>query len=175
MKSKILLIGLPLFIVQLVLVYFITANILISRDHSQNNESNQKETKTEEVKSEEKEQKSDESKAEESNKNSNSKTVGQHLYTLDDIICNPAETNGKILVLTSIGFDMNSAESKKVMEEKTVILKDVVLNTISRKTVSELSNVSKRDSLKLEIIKNVEQKLPNVKINDLYFSKFIIQ
>lgn len=175
MKSKILLIGLPLFIVQLVIVYFITANILISRDNLQNNEINQKETKTKEVKSEEKEQKSDEAKTEESNKNTNNKTVGQHLFTLDDIICNPAETNGKILVLTSIGFDMNSAESKKVMEEKTVILKDVVLNTISRKTVSELSNVSKRDSLKLEIIKNVEQKLPNVKINDLYFSKFIIQ
>jgi flagellar FliL protein len=178
MKSKILIIGLPLFIVQLVVVYFITANILLSQNHN----SEKKAEQTEELKTENNssgEHKNDEKKNEEpekkDEKKSSGKSVGDFLFTLDDVICNPAESNGKVLVLTSIGFDMNNAESKKVMEEKTVILKDVVISSIARKTVSELNNVAKRDSLKTQIIQNIESKIPNVKINDLYFSKFIIQ
>lgn len=177
MKSKILIIGLPLYIVQLVLVYFITANILLS----QNNHSENKSERREEVKSEalNSDNNNEEKKSEQSEKKeqvkSSGKSVGEFLFTLDDVICNPAESNGKVLVLTSIGFDMNNAESKKIMEEKTVILKDVVISSIARKTVSELNNVAKRDSLKAQIVQNIESKIPNVKINDLYFSKFIIQ
>lgn len=178
MKSKILIIGLPLFIVQLVVVYFITANILLSQNQSSEKKSEQKEELKKEEKSSD-EHKTDEKKNDEAEKNdgnkSSGKSVGEFLFTLDDVICNPAESNGKILVLTSIGFDMNSAESKKVMEEKTVILKDVVISSIARKTVSELNNVAKRDSLKMQIVQNIESKIPNIKINDLYFSKFIIQ
>lgn len=178
MKSKILIIGLPLFIVQLVIVYFITANILLS----QNQDSGKKSEQTENINSEQtnsnenkKEDKSSEESEKKNEKKSSEKSVGDFLFTLEDVICNPAESNGKILVLTSLGFDMNSAESKKIMEEKSVILKDIVISSIARKTVSELNNVAKRDSLKIQIVQNIESKIPNVKINDLYFSKFIIQ
>ncbi len=40
-------------------------------------------------------------------------------FNLDDIIVNPAETNGKTLVLASLGFDLSTAEAKKTMEEKS--------------------------------------------------------
>lgn len=176
MKSKILIIGLPLFIVQLVIVYFITANILLSQNDSSDKSSNSKEeVKSEEVNTEKKNENTNEDSGKKDEKKSSGKSVGEFLFTLDDVICNPAESNGKILVLTSLGFDMNNAESKKIMEEKTVILKDIVISSIAGKTVSELNNVAKRDSLKLQIVKNIESKIPNVKINDLYFSKFIIQ
>lgn len=176
MKSKILIIGLPLYIVQLVLVYFITANILLSQNnHSENKSERREEVKSEALNSDNNEEKKSEQSEKKEQVKSSGKSVGEFLFTLDDVICNPAESNGKVLVLTSIGFDMNNAESKKIMEEKTVILKDVVISSIARKTVSELNNVAKRDSLKAQIVQNIESKIPNVKINDLYFSKFIIQ
>lgn len=178
MKFKVLIIGLPLFIVQLVVVYFITANILLSQNQTSENIKDLKEDiksekgSTDEINKEEKKNEESEKKDE---KKSSGKTVGEYLFTLDDLICNPAESNGKVLVLASLGFDMNNAESKKILEEKTVILKDIVISNIARKTVNELNNVSKRDSLKVQIVQNIESKIPNVKINDLYFSKFIIQ
>ncbi len=178
MKSKILIIGLPLFILQLVVVYFITANILLSQNHSEQDNSNSKENvKMEKSSNDEQNSEENNKKDTEKNdeKNSSAKSVGEFLFTLEDVICNPAESNGKILVLTSLGFDMNSAESKKIMEEKSIILKDIVISSIARKTVNELSNVAQRDSLKLQIVQNIESKIPKVKINDLYFSKFIIQ
>jgi flagellar FliL protein len=179
MKSKILIIGLPLFIVQLVVVYFITANVLISQgtsnsDNSPKKEETQEESKDTSADNIDEKKSSDNSEKKDENKSSD-KSAGEFLFTIEDIICNPAETNGKILVLTSLGFELNDAESKKKMEEKTIILKDIIINNISRKTVSELTNVAKRDSLKIQIIQNIESKIPNVKIKELYFSKFIIQ
>ncbi len=177
MKSKILFIGLPLFLVQLVVVYFITANILLSQNHSSEKDAVQKEeVKSDDSSAENKdEEKNDKILEKKDDKKSSEKSVGNFLFTLEDVICNPAESNGKVLVLTSIGFDMNDEKSKKIMEEKNVILKDIIISNIARKTVSELNNVSKRDSLKIQIIQNIESKIPSVKINDLYFSKFIIQ
>lgn len=163
MKPKLLIIGLPIFIVQLVVVYFITANLLIPKDHNF--------SKPEEVKQE---QTSEEKSGEDENSESTS-SVGENIFNIDDIIVNPAQTNGKTLVLASLGFDLKTPEAKKTFEEKVIIVKDAVITLLSSKTVSQLSNASFRDSLKTEMISELSKKLPGVGINNVYFSKFIIQ
>lgn len=170
MKPKLLIIGLPLFIVQLVAVYFITANILIPKDYNFGNNENFNQQQTAEVQKENKTEENTNSSEKESNTN-----LGENIFNLDDIIVNPAETNGKILALASLGFDLKTAEAKKTMEEKVIIVKDAVISLLSSKTVPQLSNVAYRDTLKSEMIKDLSQKLPGVRINNIYFSKFIIQ
>ncbi|WP_290662476.1 MULTISPECIES: flagellar basal body-associated FliL family protein [Ignavibacterium] len=169
MKPKLLIIGLPLFIVQLVAVYFITANILIPRDHNSGNTDSVKNEQTAEQNAENK--KSDDKSSEKEE----AATIGENIFNLDDIIVNPAETNGKTLVLASLGFDLSSPEAKKTMEEKVIIVKDAVITLLSSKTVPQLSNTAYRDSLKAEMISDLSKKMPGVKINNIYFSKFIIQ
>ncbi len=169
MKPKLLIIGLPLFIVQLVAVYFITANILIPKDHSSaKSEISEQQNKVEESS----DKKEEDTKSSEKEEISN---VGENIFNLDDIIVNPAETNGKTLVLTSLGFDLKTPEAKKTMEEKVIIVKDAVITLLSSKTVPQLSNTAYRDSLKSEMISDLSKKIPGVKINNIYFSKFIIQ
>ncbi|WP_041294168.1 flagellar basal body-associated FliL family protein [Ignavibacterium album] len=170
MKPKLLIVGLPLFIVQLVVVYFITANILIPKDH---NSGNKEEVKQEQSSDEKKENKSNDD--EKSSEQEGNTSLGENIFNLDDIIVNPAETNGKTLVLASLGFDLNTAEAKKTMEEKVIIVKDAVITLLSSKTVPQLSNTAYRDSLKSEMISDLSKKMPGVKINNIYFSKFIIQ
>lgn len=170
MKPKLLIVGLPLFIVQLVAVYFITANILISKDH---NSETSEEVKHEQSYEEQKENKNEENGK--SSKNESNTSLGENIFNLDDIIVNPAETNGKTLVLASLGFDLSTAEAKKTMEEKVIIVKDAVITLLSSKTVPQLTNAAYRDSLKAEMISDLSKKMPGVKINNIYFSKFIIQ
>lgn len=170
MKPKLLIVGLPLFIVQLVAVYFITANILISKDH---NSETSEEVKQEQSYEEQKENKNEENGK--SSKNESNTSLGENIFNLDDIIVNPAETNGKTLVLASLGFDLSTAEAKKTMEEKVIIVKDAVITLLSSKTVPQLTNAAYRDSLKAEMISDLSKKMPGVKINNIYFSKFIIQ
>ena len=79
LNMKILMFGLPAFIVQLIIVYFITANILVKRFQSQkitkDNVTEVKQVETDE----------DEPQVE----------LGKFIYSILDIIVNPANTDGK--------------------------------------------------------------------------------
>ena len=91
------------------------------------------------------------------------------------MIVNPANTNGKMLLLASLGLAVESEESKKSLEEKQVIVKDAVISVLSSKNVGQLSSSTYRDTLKTEILKNLSTQLPGSKVSNIYFSKFIIQ
>lgn len=159
-NPKILMIGLPIFIVQLVAVYFITANILMPGSNSGNTKAESKsETKTEEA----------------SGKHPDKNAANGAIFSVDDMIVNPAQTNGNILLLASLGLSVENEEAKKVLEEKQVIVKDAIIRVLSSKSVNQLSSAAFRDTLKTEILKNITVEMPNTKVNNIYFSKFIIQ
>lgn len=170
-NPKVLMIGLPIFIVQLVAVYFITANVLLS-GHSKSSES--EEPKTEEV-TEENSKESAEGEGEKKEGKEGENAGSALIFALDDMIVNPANTNGKMLLLASLGLAVESEESKKSLEEKQVIVKDAVISVLSSKNVGQLSSSTYRDTLKTEILKNLSAQLPGSKVNNIYFSKFIIQ
>ncbi len=158
-NPKVLIIGLPVFIVQLVVVYFITANFLVNSAHNEKgNDKNP--SKTEHT---------------EEQKTSEEKTVPQVIMNIDDMIVNPAGTNGKMLLLASLGIAVDGEESKKVLEDKQVVVKDAIISVLSAKTIDQLSQTVYRDSLKTDIISRLASHVPNAKIANVYFSKFIIQ
>ena len=159
--TKILMIGLPVFIVQLVVVYFITANILLDKFEEQ--------YKHEAVLGDLAVLDSAKSNPEHTNVE-----YGKFLYTIDDIIVNPANTTGEQLLLSSIAFDLGSEENVKEMEGKNILVKDLILSILSSKTVDKLSTNSYKDSLRVEISKQVSDFLPDLKVNRIYFSKYIL-
>jgi flagellar FliL protein len=170
-NPKVLMIGLPIFIVQLVAVYFITANILLPGQTKSSSESEK--TKTEETTEHSEESTEGHGETEEGKEGEHG--TGGLIYSLDDMIVNPANTNGKMLLLASLGLAVESEESKKVLEEKQVIVKDAVISVLSSKSVGQLSSSTYRDTLKTEILKNLATQMPGSKVNNIYFSKFIIQ
>lgn len=162
-NMKIILFGLPLFILQLVIVYFVTANILlpkikqgttgieIPRDTLAENKTAQ---------------------AADTAYQQNS--LGKYIYSVEDVIVNPAGTNGQKLLLSSLAFDLPREEYQKEMQSKEVLVKDKIISILSSKTVDQLSNPVYKDSLRTEISNGVGTLLPDVKINKVYFSKYII-
>ena len=158
-NPKVFLIGLPLFIVQLVIVYFVTANILMNKSEKPHEETTAAADSSGEVAS------VDSTKA----------VGGEHIYSIDDIIINPAGTDGQRLMLLSVGFDVESEEQSKLLESKTVVLKDMIISTVSSKSLAKLSQFGYKDTLKTELSGNLSGIFPAVKVLNVYFSKFIIQ
>lgn len=161
-NNKIILFGLPLFVAQLVAVYFITANILLSKMHGAA-ESIEEGTAHDSV-------------------NISTDSVlkpgielGIYIYSVEDIIVNPAQTDGKRLLLATVGFDLGSEEQKTELNSKEVLVKDIIISTLSSKTLQQLNDSLYKDTLKIEISKKVMQYIPGVKLNSIYFSKYIIQ
>jgi len=162
---KMIIIGIPLFIIQAVAIYFVLGNFLLDRFETEIRE-------TAGV---------TEGQSEEGASNSHEKNdgeeveLGKFIHSVEDIIVNPAGTDGKKLVLASLGFDVNSEEALKELEEKNIIVKDIIISIMSRKRLSQLKKVTYKDSLKVQITESVENFIPDLKINRIYFSKYIIQ
>ena len=159
---KIVLFGLPIFIIQLVAVYFITANFIVGGTVTGN--------AAEKADSSKKEVKKGISEVFHSGGE-----LGKFIFPIDDIIVNPSGTDGKRLLLVSLGFDVGSEEGKNELKNKEVLLRDAVISTLSSKTLVQLDNIAYRDSLKYEIAYKLKQKVPSIELNDVYFSKYIIQ
>jgi flagellar FliL protein len=157
LNAKVFLIGLPLFVIQLVLVYFITANFLVKTVPAPPNLN--KHGEHEEVAADEEEEEEE---------------GEQKIFTIKDLIINPAGTNGQRLLLLSVGFSVIGEENFKKIEENEVVLKDVILGTMSTKTLSELNKRELKDSLKSEIFHKVREAMPKPKIKKVYFSKYVL-
>ncbi len=156
---KIFLFGMPVFIVQLIAVYFITVNILLKG--IQANNSHVIYQPAENIAA--------------SKQNAKQNDFGKFVYMVDDMIVNPANTDGKKLLLSSIGFDVASDHDQKELKSKDVILKDIIISVLSSKELEKLGSMTYRDTLRTEIIKKLNKIMPDVKINTVYFSKYILQ
>lgn len=152
LNLKVIFIGLPLFIIQLVLVYFITANFLVKTVPGHGDAQH-----VEEPEEEESEEEGD-----------------LKIFTIKDLIINPAGTNGQRLLLLSVGFSVRGEEKFKKLEESEVILTDVVLSTLSVKSLSELSKVESKDSLKVELHNKIKEVMPKSNVKNVYFSKYVL-
>ena len=101
--------------------------------------------------------------------------LGKFIYTIEDIIVNPADTDGKRLLLTSVGLDVPQQTMEEELKTREAMVKDVIISTLSSKTIPELNNTAYRDTLKEAISHKVTTLIPAVKVNNVYFSKYIIQ
>jgi flagellar FliL protein len=161
-NPKVFIIGLPLFIVQLVVVYFITANILLNKHTANQVSAAEENTSAGENKGENKTETPKES-------------FGKFIYTMEDVIVNPTGTSGQRLMLASVNIDVVSDEQLKFLKEREPIVKDLIISTISSKTIAQLGQIGFKDTLKVELSGSIKSKFPSVKINDIYFSKYIMQ
>ena len=61
------------------------------------------------------------------------------------------------------------------LKAREVMVKDIIISTLASKTISQLDDITYRDSLKFEITSKMKKSIPGVIVNTIYFSKYIIQ
>lgn len=153
---KVIVIGLPLFVIQLVLVYFITATFLVKTVPG-----------TQPVE--------DSTAIEENEEGAEEEAKGpQQIFNIEDLIINPAGTSGQRLLLLSVGFGVSTDEQLTTLRENEVVIKDMVINTVSQKSLGVLSKVELKDSLKVELANKVNEAYPKTEVKNVYFSKYLI-
>lgn len=158
---KVLLFGIPIFIVQLIAVYFITANVLLNKINANHNSASAQNPA----------EKRDSLKVDAEKP----KEFGKFIYNIEDVIINPANTDGKRLLLTSLGFDVSTEQDHQELKAKDVLVKDAIISIMGSKELAQLGSLSYRDTLKTEITNRLARIIPKVKVNTIYFSKFILQ
>ena len=117
----------------------------------------------------------DEASADDSHGKKEGEGAGSQVYTLDNLVLNPAESGGTRFLLLSITFQSSNASVLDAMKAKDAELRDVVLVTLGAKTVEQLANMRARDSLKVELASAARKLLKKKAKIRVYFPQFVIQ
>jgi flagellar FliL protein len=149
--QKILMIGVPVFIVQVIIVYFLMAKFMSKPAAGAETAAT---SATEKVGTE---------------------SAEPNLLVVKDIIINPAGTNGGRFLLATIGIDVNSPEALVELNKKEVQVRDVLNTVLTEKTLPQLIDITQREQLRTEIAKKMGDIINTGKVRNIYFSKFIIQ
>jgi flagellar FliL protein len=156
---RVFMIGLPLFIVQLIVVYYITANVILRDKLAELDAKMPKDT----------------TKVEDEPKIKDNVPKGDYFYTIKDVVVNPAESDGNRLLLVSLGFNVTTDEAVNTLRKSEVAIRDAVITELTSRTVQTLSKPSYKDTLKPIILTRVRELVPETPIHDVYFRKYIIQ
>jgi flagellar FliL protein len=98
------------------------------------------------------------------------------LYTISDLVLNPAGSGGTRFLMLSVAFDMKDSTGVEAMKLRDAEIKDAVLALVGSKTVDQLAEVASREPLKVEI-KDLVGKITKKpkQIKRVSFPQFVIQ
>ena len=97
------------------------------------------------------------------------------LYTIADLVLNPAGSGGTRFLMLSVAFDVKDSAAVETLKQRDAEIKDAVLALVGGKTVEQLAEVSAREPLKVEI-RDLVQKITKQKfIKRVCFPQFVIQ
>lgn len=94
---------------------------------------------------------------------------------LENLVLNPANSGGSRYLLMSIAIEGTSAKAVAAMTARDAEIRDLILSTLGRKTVDELSDPAARDAIKAELIAAVQERFGKTSVKQLYFPQFVIQ
>lgn len=97
------------------------------------------------------------------------------LYTISDLVLNPAGSGGTRFLMMSVAFDMKDSAAVETLKQRDAEIKDAVLALVGAKTVEQLAEVSAREPLKVEINDLVSKIVKKKLIKRVSFPQFVIQ
>lgn len=96
-------------------------------------------------------------------------------YEVDNMIVNPAESQGSRYLMVNVGFESNAEEVLTELENKEVVVRDRVIKLLGEFTVPELSDIDQRAFLKDTLRTSVNQVLQKGSVRRLYFTQYVLQ
>jgi flagellar FliL protein len=127
-----------------------------------------------EKKSEQGEEKKPEKKAEKA-KSGHGEASESLVYSIKDIVVNPAGTAGSRFLSVSFGFELGSASLMSEFESREPIVRDVLITILSSKTLAELTDAKQKEVMRVQIKKRLSQVLDTEELSGVYFTDFVLQ
>lgn len=97
------------------------------------------------------------------------------VYMLEDIVVNPDHTNGMRYLVTSLGLELSDPKLENEIKKREPLIRDRLITLLSGKGVEELTDVTRREQLRQELLNAINKQLRGGKVRELYFVKYVLQ
>lgn len=100
---------------------------------------------------------------------------GSVIYSIKDIVVNPASSGGSRYLSVSFGFELESDKMARKFEERDAMIRDALITILSSKTVAELTDPKQKEIVRYQIKKRVETLMKTEQIAGVYYTDFVLQ
>jgi flagellar FliL protein len=97
------------------------------------------------------------------------------IYTIKDIVINPAGTGGTRFLSVSFAFELQTAELEKEFEAREPVIRDALITILSSKTVAQLTDPKEKEIVRYQIGKRVAELLKTEQLAGVYYTDFVLQ
>ncbi|EDO8208518.1 flagellar basal body-associated protein FliL [Campylobacter jejuni] len=96
------------------------------------------------------------------------------MYPLDPFTLNLLSDSGSRYVKCTIGLEQNSELLKPELDKKVLVIRDIIIRTLTAKTFEEVSTQKGKERLKDELVGKINEILTDGFIKNVYFTDFVV-
>lgn len=96
-------------------------------------------------------------------------------HAIENLMLNPAESGGRRFLVVTATFELKDASAEETMKDHEAEVRDRILEVLGRKTVDELSDITKREDIKTEVLGAVAPLFAKGSVLQVFFPQFVIQ
>ena len=100
---------------------------------------------------------------------------GSFLYSIKDIVVNPAGTGGSRFLSVSFGFEFKTQSLENDFEEREPLVRDALITILSSKTVAQLTDTKQKEIMRYQIKKRLADLFHTEDLEAVYYTDFVLQ
>lgn len=101
--------------------------------------------------------------------------AGAPVHLVENMVLNPANSGGARFLLLSVALAVKDAKVAESMAGRDPELRDVILRDMGARGVEELADITRRDSIKVQLRTAIQKRFGKDAVLDVYFPQFVIQ
>lgn len=97
------------------------------------------------------------------------------MFPLDNFTVNLLSDSGRRYLKVQMNLELDGEELAAELESKTAVIRDVIIRLLSSKTLEEISTAKGKDKLKEQIVNQLNLRLRDGNVRNVYFTEFVVQ
>lgn len=97
------------------------------------------------------------------------------MFPLDAFTVNLLSESGRRYLKCEINLEMEGEELSHELEEKKPVFRDIIIRILSSKSLEEISTIKGKEKLKEQIVNDLNMRLKDGKVKNVYFTEFVVQ
>ena len=108
------------------------------------------------------------------NTNTRGLVVGP-MYPLEVFTVNLLSDSGRKFLKTQVNLELDDNSLSSELDSKAPVIRDLVILILTSKTLEEVSTAKGKEKLKEQLVNQINLRLQDGQINNIYFTEFVIQ
>jgi flagellar FliL protein len=97
------------------------------------------------------------------------------VHPIENLVLNPAGSGGTRFLMVTATFELKDGGTEQLMKDREAEVRDHILGLLGKKTIDELTDITKRDEIKKEVLEAVSPLFPKGGVVKVFFPQFVIQ